>query len=314
MDIAEKRLPQDGRISLQTQNGSKVELRVSSLPTLYGEKLVLRILSKSAEHLSLDDLGFRNTDLNRYRELLKNTQGIILISGPTGSGKTTTLYATLKEINRPQTNILTIEDPIEYTLPGINQVQLKEAIGLTFPKALRAFLRQDPDVLMIGEIRDEETAQMAIRAALTGHLVLATLHTNSAWGILTRLVDMGIPPFLVTETLRLSMAQRLVRKLCPHCKQKQAAPPPHWKAPKSIRHHYTPTGCTHCYQTGYRGRTALYELLPMSPELQAVFSQASGTAHHMPEEFSFPNLRQHAWELVQKGLTSLEEVYPLIAT
>ena len=195
LDIAEKRLPQDGRISLMTKEGDKVDLRVSSLPTLYGEKLVLRILSRDQSLLSLERLGFTSADLATYRQQLKNTQGLIVISGPTGSGKTTTLYATLKEINNPNSNIITIEDPIEYTLTGVNQVQLKEAIGLTFPKALRSFLRQDPDIIMVGEIRDEDTAQMAVRAALTGHLVLATLHTNSAWGILTRLQNMGIPSF-----------------------------------------------------------------------------------------------------------------------
>jgi len=313
MDISEKRLPQDGRISLKTKDGGKVDLRVSSLPTLYGEKLVLRILSRNAALLSLEKLGFTPSDLESYRKQLKNTQGLIVISGPTGSGKTTTLYATLKEINSPTTNILTIEDPIEYTLDGINQVQLKESIGLSFPKALRSFLRQDPDIIMVGEIRDEATAQMAIRAALTGHLVLATIHTNSAWGSLTRLEDMGVPPFLLSETLRLSVAQRLVRKLCSHCKEKTTVFPEQLKRPKEQTAHYCAKGCNECYHTGYAGRIALYELLPMSSALKTAFVEQQLTEEQFQEETPYTTLKQQAWNLVCQGQTSIEEVYPLIA-
>lgn len=219
LDIAEKRLPQDGRIFFRSSVG-EFDIRVSSLPTMNGEKIVMRLLSKDAGQIQLSQLGFSEEQLELYTRSVKRPNGIVLISGPTGSGKTTTLYATLQLLNSDETNILTIEDPIEYTLEGVNQVQLKEDIGLTFSSALRTFLRQDPDIIMLGEIRDKETAQMAIRAALTGHLVFSTIHTNSAWGTISRLVDMGIPPYLLASTINLSMAQRLVRLLCPKCKNK----------------------------------------------------------------------------------------------
>ena len=216
LDISEKRLPQDGRIHLHTAD-EDFDIRVSSLPTLHGEKIVLRILSKNNLHVSLDRLGFTSKELKTYSTAVQKPNGIVLISGPTGSGKTTTLYATLKLLNKDDTNILTIEDPIEYTLEGVNQVQLKANIGLDFASTLRTFLRQDPDIIMVGEIRDVATANMAIRASLTGHLVLSTIHTNSAWATVARLIDMGIPPFLIASTLQLSVAQRLVRKLCMAC-------------------------------------------------------------------------------------------------
>ena len=222
LDISEKRLPQDGRMTVKA-NADAFDIRVSTLPTLHGEKIVLRILSKDATHINLSGLGFSESELQTYTETLKKPNGIILISGPTGSGKTTTLYATLKLLNNEKTNILTIEDPIEYTLEGINQVQLKESIGLDFASTLRTFLRQDPDVIMVGEIRDVKTANMAIRAALTGHLVLSTIHTNSAWATISRLIDMGIPSFLIARTLNVSVAQRLVRILCSTCKEEAAA-------------------------------------------------------------------------------------------
>ena len=313
LDIAEKRLPQDGRISFTTNAGEKVDLRISSLPTLYGEKLVLRILSRDKGLLSLDNLGFSPEDLTTYRKQLKNTQGLVIISGPTGSGKTTSLYATLKEINRPTTNILTIEDPIEYTLDGITQVQLKESIGLTFPKALRAFLRQDPDVIMVGEIRDEATAQMAVRAALTGHLVLATLHTNSAWGIMSRLENMGVPSFLLLETLKLSMAQRLVRKLCVHCKELLPVFPKDVIPPKEVKEHHQAKGCNQCYHTGYVGRIALYELLPLTPALKAAYLSAPNDEASYRKTQAHASLKEQAWELIQTGITSLEEVYSFVA-
>ena len=220
LDISEKRLPQDGRINIKNDN-EEFDIRVSVLPTLHGEKIVLRLLAKDTTAVELESLGFTELELKRYKESVKNPNGIVLISGPTGSGKTTTLYATLKLLNTDDTNILTIEDPIEYTLEGVNQVQLKENIGLDFASTLRTFLRQDPDIIMVGEIRDAATANMAIRAALTGHLVLSTIHTNSAWATISRLIDMDIPSFLIASTLNVSVAQRLVRKLCPHCKQQE---------------------------------------------------------------------------------------------
>lgn len=217
LDIAEKRLPQDGRIYFE-QDQHKFDIRVSILPTLHGEKIVLRLLNNDATNIDIHALGFSPLDLDHYLEGIRKPTGILLISGPTGSGKTTTLYATLKLLNKDTRNILTIEDPIEYTLEGVNHVQVKDSIGLTFVTVLRTFLRQDPNIIMLGEIRDVETANMAIRAALTGHLVLSTIHTNSAWGIISRLIDMGIPSYLLANTLNTAVAQRLVRLLCPACK------------------------------------------------------------------------------------------------
>ncbi|MCH5718194.1 GspE/PulE family protein [Niabella hibiscisoli] len=270
LDIAEKRLPQDGRIFFN-KGADKFDIRVSIVPALYGEKVVLRLLSNDATDIKLENLGFSENDLYNYLEGLKKPYGIILISGPTGSGKTTTLYATLKRLNLSTKNILTIEDPIEYTLQGINQVQVRDNIGLTFAKALRTFLRQDPDIIMLGEIRDAETANMAIRAALTGHLVLSTIHTNSAWGTISRLTDMGIPSFLIASTLNTSVAQRLVRLLCPDCKKQvpfdSSLFPRKYTPPEVVEMHYIPVGCSHCYNTGYRKRKAIYEVLPIDEDL-----------------------------------------------
>src|SRR5690606_16390653 len=245
----------------------KFDIRVSILPTLHGEKVVLRLLNNDATNISLEGLGLGERDLSNYLEGVQRPSGMVLISGPTGSGKTTTLYATLKLLNEEKRNIVTVEDPIEYTLEGINQVQLKEDIGLTFTAALRSFLRQDPDVIMLGEIRDGETAQMAIRAALTGHLVLSTIHTNSAWGTISRLIDMGVPPFLLSNTINCSVAQRLVRKLCGDCKI--SAPvsvadlPLQYNAANAPAEHQIAVGCEKCHYTGYKGRQAIYEIIPI---------------------------------------------------
>src|SRR5690606_34052163 len=264
MDIAEKRLPQDGRIHYEKQ-GERFDIRVSVLPTLHGEKVVLRLLNSNAADIDIESLGMSEGDLANYLHGVKKPNGILLISGPTGSGKTTTLYATLKYLNKDTTNVLTIEDPIEYTLEGINQVQLRENIGLTFGAALRTFLRQDPDIIMVGEIRDPDTANMAIRAALTGHLVLSTIHTNSAWGTISRLIDMGIPGFLIANTLNTTVAQRLVRLLCPACKR--TAPMDNADYPKQFKPYYevteraVATGCGQCHYTGFKGRKAVYEII-----------------------------------------------------
>ena len=253
LDISEKRLPQDGRIFFNS-DGAKFDIRVSIIPTLHGEKIVLRLLNKDATNINIHDLGFSAIELTNYLEGIKKPHGIVLISGPTGSGKTTTLYATLKILNKEKTNVLTIEDPIEYTLEGINQVQLKESIGLTFASALRTFLRQDPDIIMLGEIRDAETAQMAIRAALTGHLVLSTIHTNSAWGTVSRLIDMGVEPFLIASTLTTTVAQRLLRMLCAECKTKEPFDeklfPKNYKPLRPVSKHHVAKGCEHCHYTG----------------------------------------------------------------
>ncbi|TBN04466.1 type II/IV secretion system protein [Hyunsoonleella flava] len=315
LDISEKRLPQDGRITVKTNSG-EFDIRVSSLPTLHGEKIVLRLLSKDANHIELSDLGFTEKELNSYKESTKKTNGIVLISGPTGSGKTTTLYATLKLLNNDLTNILTIEDPIEYTLEGINQVQLKENIGLDFSSALRTFLRQDPDIIMVGEIRDVKTANMAIRAALTGHLVLSTIHTNSAWATISRLIDMGIPGFLIASTLNVSVAQRLVRKLCNNCKTKDIVTsslfPENFRIPKGLRHHYTPVGCPECYHTGYAGRKAIYEIIPITKTLTPFIKNNALEIDEYLKTQNISTLKLNAIALVQQGITSVEEVYALL--
>jgi len=315
LDISEKRLPQDGRITINNAN-DEFDIRVSSLPTLYGEKMVLRILSKDTNTISLENLGFNKSELSTYKEGIKKPNGIVLISGPTGSGKTTTLYATLKLLNDDQTNILTIEDPIEYTLEGINQVQLKESIGLDFPSTLRTFLRQDPDVIMIGEIRDEKTANMAIRAALTGHLVLSTIHTNSAWSTISRLIDMGIPPFLIASTLNTSVAQRLVRKLCSHCKTEEQAQnhhfPESFKIPKNLNTHYVPKGCNHCHHTGYQGRKAIYEIVPIKKELIPHIKNNDLEIDNYISSENITTLKNNAIQLIKNGTTSIEEVYALL--
>lgn len=310
LDISEKRLPQDGRIQYQD-----FDIRVSILPTLHGEKIVMRILGHDASSISIDNLGFTEQDKSYYLEGVKKPNGIILISGPTGSGKTTTLYATLKLLNDEKRNIMTVEDPVEYTLKGINQVQLKESIGLTFQSALRSFLRQDPDVIMLGEIRDGETAQMAIRAALTGHLVLSTIHTNSAWGTISRLIDMGVPSFLLANTISTSVAQRLVRKLCTNCTVEVPMAEKDWSytipfdQPKK---HWTPVGCDKCHYTGYKGRVALYEIIPIDQELSACIKQNDHDITAKLKERNIQSLSTRAYQIFTEGKTSLEEVYPLL--
>ena len=315
LDIAEKRLPQDGRIFFH-DGDQKFDIRVSVLPTLYGEKVVMRLLSKDATDIDIELLGMSPEQLKSYTEGIKKPHGIILISGPTGSGKTTTLYATLKILNKEYSNILTIEDPIEYTLEGINQVQLKESIGLTFASALRTFLRQDPDVIMLGEIRDGETAKMAVRAALTGHLVLSTIHTNSAWGTISRLIDMGVPPFLVASTLNLSVAQRLVRLLCPVCKEKlefvSSLYPQNYKPPQQVKEHYIAKGCDECFYTGYKGRKAVYEIIPIDHELAENIKAQNIDENKISDISSFKTLSGSAFELFKEGKTSMEEVYSIL--
>lgn len=317
LDIAEKRLPQDGRISFKIDESS-FDIRVSILPTLYGEKIVLRLLSKDATDINIMNLGFSERQLNSFLEAVKKSHGIVLLSGPTGSGKTTTLYATLKELNDEKTNIITIEDPIEYTLPGINQVQLKENIGLTFASALKSFLRQDPDVIMLGEIRDGETAKMAIRAALTGHLVLSTIHTNSAWGTVSRLVDMGVPPYLLAGTLNVTAAQRLVRLLCNNCKEKilisKIKFPLGYTPPYNIQFLYEPIGCGKCFHTGYIGRKALYEVIPIDSLLSEKVKNDEFNVEHILEEKKIERLHMKAFDLLALGETSIEEVYYLLMT
>lgn len=317
LDIAEKRLPQDGRISIKT-HGNEFDIRVSTLPILNGEKLVLRLLNKDSKIIDLNRLGFTSNELSTYREGLKKPSGIILISGPTGSGKTTTLYATLKELNTIEDNILTLEDPIEFTLDGINQVQLKENIGLDFVKTLKTFLRQDPDIIMIGEIRDTETANIAIRAAQTGHLVLSTIHTNSAWGTISRLIDMGVPSYLIASTLNMSVAQRLVRKLCIKCKVRAEIKlglfPTDFNIPKNLKYHYKPLGCNSCHHTGYSGREAAYEILPIKKNLRVPIRENHLEIDSLIRSSRILTLKDKAVTLIENGITSIDEAFPLLTS
>ncbi|MEQ9064066.1 MAG: GspE/PulE family protein [Vicingaceae bacterium] len=314
LDISEKRLPQDGRIEIR-EGHKKFDLRVSVLPTLYGEKVVLRILSRDATDIDLTSLGFNEIQLKAFEEAIRKPNGMVLISGPTGSGKTTTLYASLKILNNVDTNILTIEDPVEYTLEGINQVQLKEDIGLGFTDALRSFLRQDPDIIMLGEIRDEPTAQMAIRAALTGHLVLSTIHTNSAWSTVSRLVDMGIPPYLLASTLNASVAQRLVRLLCPECKSPEILLPEDWPASYSrppVSQHFRPKGCPHCHDSGFYGRKAIYEVIPINGEFAECIKNSAFNVRELLKKHRVTPMADQAIKLFSDGQTSLEEIHHLL--
>lgn len=310
LDISEKRLPQDGRIQLD-----KVDIRVSILPTLFGEKVVMRLLSKENKQINLRELGMTEVEYETFTKALQKSNGIVLISGPTGSGKTTTLYGALQILNQEGRNILTIEDPVEYTIEGINQVHLNESIGLTFAKALKSFLRQDPDVIMIGEIRDPETAAMSARASLTGHLVLSTIHTNSAWGSISRLQDMDIPSYLLASTINLSIAQRLVRVLCKECKVIKPYKGEGWPShldgafPETIAH---PIGCEACHFTGYRGRRAIYEMIPIDEEFKELIINNAELDTELLKSRGLKTLRENAIEQLCQHATSLEEIINLI--
>jgi general secretion pathway protein E len=297
LDIAEKRLPQDGRITLRV-GGRPVDVRVSTLPTGHGERVVLRLLEKDLSKLELTNLGMSSGALDRFDSLIHLPHGIILVTGPTGSGKSTTLYAAIRRLDKNTTNIMTVEDPIEYDIEGIGQTQVNPKIDMTFAKALRAILRQDPDVVMIGEIRDLETAQIAVQASLTGHLVLATLHTNDAASAVTRLIDMGIEPFLLSSSLLGVMGQRLVRKLCPKCRV-QDSPTSPWRA----------VGCDNCGNTGYVGRTGIYELLIVDDEMRMLIHQGSNDTdiRRVAERGGMVNMRADAQRWVVAGVTSQEE-------
>jgi len=313
LDIAERRLPQDGRIKMKISGGKEMEFRVSVLPTIYGEKVVLRLLDKSNLQLDMTKLGFEDQQLVFFKEAVYQPYGMVLVTGPTGSGKTTTLYSALAELNKMASNISTAEDPVEFSLLGVNQVQINEEIGLNFAAALRAFLRQDPDIIMVGEIRDFETAEIAIKAALTGHLVLSTVHTNDAPSTINRLLNMGIEPFLVTSSVNLVVAQRLARVICRNCKEPVDTPPETLRelgADGAAFTCYRGTGCTQCSGTGYRGRIALYEVMPMWDDLREQVL-AGGSATEI-KRTSISNgmrtLRQSGLTKVREGLTSLEEV------
>ncbi|MFZ1874896.1 MAG: type II secretion system protein GspE [Chania sp.] len=313
LDIAERRLPQDGQLSVQLDNAS-FSMRISTLPTLYGEKVVLRILQTDRQELPLDQLGMSSKALGLYANALASPQGMILVTGPTGSGKTVTLYSGLRQLNDVQSNLCSVEDPIEIPVFGINQTQINSKTDLDFARVLRALLRQDPDIIMIGEIRDRETAEIAVKAAQTGHLVLSTLHTNSTSETLTRMTQMGIPGYLLAACLKLIIAQRLVRRLCSHCRYPQGEPvrfPANlWPEPLIP---WNATGCEHCFG-GYYGRIGLYELLTITPEVQnALLQNASATQlANIAQQQGQVTLLQAGLTLAAEGVTSLEEVYRVV--
>ncbi len=316
LDIAERRLPQDGRIRLVLGKEKEVDFRVSVLPTLFGEKVVLRVLDKSALQLDLASLGFEEDQLRHFREAIHQPWGMVLVTGPTGSGKTTTLYSALTELNRTSDNISTAEDPVEINMPGINQVQMKDEIGLNFAAALRSFLRQDPDIIMVGEIRDFETAETAVKAALTGHMVLSTIHTNDAPSTINRLLNMGVEPFLVTASLILICAQRLVRRVCKECAEPVEVSP---QALMDIgfseeeAHQVKPVkgkGCRNCNDTGYKGRISCYEVMPLTDELKEAILQGYSSIELKREAMrqGMRTLRQSGLAKVKAGVTTIEEV------
>jgi type IV pilus assembly protein PilB len=320
MDIAERRIPQDGRLSV-VSGGRKIDLRVSCMPTVWGEKIVMRILDNTAATMALPDLGFSPENLKKWRMAYERPYGMLIVSGPTGSGKSTSLYATLNAVARPEVNIVTVEDPVEYRIPGINQVQTHAKAGLTFAAALRSILRADPDIILIGEIRDHETAQIAIESALTGHLVLTTLHTNDAPSVITRLTEMGIEPFLVGSALACATGQRLARRLCLTCRRQVQMSTAELAAvefeypPGLTPTFYEPVGCTSCATTGYRGRLAMHEVMPMSEEIGklAVRNASSEEVRRTAIEQGMRTLRQDGWLKVAQGLTTIGEVLRVIA-
>ncbi|MGE4285840.1 MAG: type II secretion system ATPase GspE [Phycisphaerae bacterium] len=313
MDIAERRMPQDGRTTVRLGQ-REIDLRVSTVPTAYGERCVLRILDKSKGVLELEDLGFRDEDLASFDRLLRKTHGVIFVTGPTGSGKSTTLYAALQRINSTEKNIMTVENPIEYQLEGISQMQVSEKKGMTFATALRHILRQDPDVIMVGEVRDQETASMAIQSSLTGHLVFSTLHTNDSASSMSRLIDLGVEPYLVSSSIIAILAQRLVRRICPHCRT-EYRPTDYELAElnltrESTKHFYKGIGCEKCFGTGYRGRLGIYELMLVNEELREMVSdnRPAGVLKKLALEQGLKTLRMDGALKVISGETTIQEV------
>ena len=321
INIAERRIPQDGRLSVNA-NGKKIDLRVATLPTVWGEKIVMRVLDNSTAMLKLSDLGFSDPNYEVYSKSFVKPYGMILVTGPTGSGKSTTLYATLNIVSRPEVNVITVEDPVEYRLPGINQVQTNVKAGLTFSAALRSILRSDPDIVLLGEIRDGETAHIAVEAALTGHLVLSTLHTNDAPSAIVRLTEMGIEPFLVGSALDCVLAQRLARRLCPKCKEaytptKQALVENQfpWEDGMELPTLYRPVGCSACSKTGYKGRLALHEVMAVTEEIEklTVEHASSMAIGKVAVEQGMITLRHDGLLKVMAGVTSVEEIFRVVA-
>jgi len=321
INIAERRIPQDGRLSVNA-NGKKIDLRVATLPTVWGEKIVMRILDNSTAMMKLSDLGFLDENYDVYAKSFVKPYGMILVTGPTGSGKSTTLYATLNIVSKPEINVITVEDPVEYRIPGINQVQTNVKAGLTFAAALRSILRSDPDVVLIGEVRDHETAQIGIEAALTGHLVLSTLHTNDAPSAITRLTEMGIEPFLVGSALDCVLAQRLARKLCGKCKEAYTPTPQQllevgfpWQDGEELPELFRPAGCSACAKTGYKGRLALHEVMAVSEEIERLTVERASamTINKVAIEQGMITLRRDGLTKVKQGKTSIEEIFRVVA-
>ncbi len=315
IDIAEKRRPQDGRIKMHA-GGKDIDLRVSVLPTSHGQSIVMRILDRDNIKVGLRDLGFGDEDWKRFSTLIRRPNGILLVTGPTGSGKTTTLYAALNELNRPDTKIITAEDPVEYYLPGVNQCEVRAKIGMTFARIIRAMLRQNPNILLVGEIRDEETANTAIQASLTGHLVFSTLHTNDAPSAITRMVDIGVQPFLVASSVMGIMAQRLVRKVCPKCRQRYE-PPAHTLKGLGLRPEIAKKanfmkgkGCTYCNKSGYRGRMGIYELMGMTSGVREMTFRGESTEaiRRLARKEGMRSLFEDGMIKALKGLTTIDEV------
>ncbi len=307
LDIAEKRQPQDGRIKLMI-NKREIDFRVSTIPVVHGERVVLRILDKKNIILGLDDIGMKDNILDPFKEMIKFSEGIVLVTGPTGSGKTTTLYSAISEIYSKETNIMTIEDPVEYKLTNIAQIAVNPKIDLTFAKGLRHILRQDPDVIMIGEIRDKETAEIAIQASLTGHLVFSTLHTNDAPSAIVRLVDMGIEPYLLSSSIIGVLAQRLVRILCPYCK-KEIKPSKDEKINLDVKQLYKPIGCSKCFHSGYLGRQGIYEIMPMTKNIKKrILKDVDSQALKDSLDSSYIDLKSYASFLLREGVTTIEEI------
>jgi len=320
MDVTDRRRPQDGRIKTKTPSGDEVEMRLSTMPTAFGEKLVIRIFNPEMLYKNFTDLGFGAHEIKIWEHMTQNPHGIILVTGPTGSGKTTTLYSALKQLARPDNNICTIEDPIEMVDERLNQMQVQQNIGVDFATGVRTLLRQDPDIIMIGEIRDFETADIAIQAALTGHLVLSSLHTNDAPSAITRLIDIGIQPFLINASVLGILAQRLIRTLCPHCKQAatlnkdawiKLTAPPKLKVPNNC---FKAVGCDECKQTGYLGRIGIYEIMPMNPELQKMISDNTNinSIRATALKQGMRSLRISGAQKIAEGLTTLEEIFSVI--
>ncbi len=320
MDVTDRRRPQDGRIKTKTPTGDEVEMRLSTMPTAFGVKLVIRIFDPEMLFKNFSDLGFSQHDVNYWNSMTQNPHGIILVTGPTGSGKTTTLYSALKKLARPEYNICTIEDPIEMVDDQLNQMQVQAKIGVDFAAGVRTLLRQDPDIIMIGEIRDFETADIAIQAALTGHLVLSSLHTNDAPSAITRLIDIGVQPFLINASLLGILAQRLVRILCPHCKQSTTLDKAAWnklttpsklKVPKRC---FKAVGCDECKHTGYLGRIGIYEILPMNTELQKMVADNNelNSLRAAALKQGMRSLRISGAQKIAEGLTTLEEIFSVI--